>query len=225
MSSVVYWIHLEEHTDMFRQGYIGVSNNTKRRFRSHEVRSGNNHLKNAIVKYGWDNLIKEVILVADKAYCLMIEAKLRAENQIGWNLIKGGGMPPNIPWNKGRKMPKEELESLRANGFGFKKGHKTWNSGIKYTDEMKSKIFDIGSYTKGKSPHNKGKPILPHVKEALLKYNIGKVISEETKAKMSLANKGRVFPKVKCTYCDKVGEIIPMKRWHMEKCKFKGVSN
>jgi hypothetical protein len=226
MSSVVYWIHLEEHTDMFSQGYIGVSNNTKKRWYDHSNKPCNNHLKNAIDKYGWNNLIKEVILVAEKTYCLIIEAKLRAEDKIGWNVTKGGGNPPHINiWNKGRKIPKKELDALKAKGFGFKKGHKTWNTGIKYTDEMKSKIFDIGSYTRGKAPHNKGKPILPHVLEAVKKANIGKPQSEQSKLKKSLANKGRIFKKITCPHCNKIGGLTGMKRWHMNNCKHKGIEN
>lgn len=227
MSSVsVYWIHHPEHTDMFTQGYIGVSKDIKRRWGDHAKRTGNTHLLHAIKKYGWDSLVKEVILVAEEAYCLMIEAKLRAEDKIGWNITKGGGMPPHIDiWNKGRKIPQEELNNIKAKGFGFKKGHKTWNKGIEYTEEMKSKIFDIGSYTRGKQAHNKGKPILPHVKEALMKHNIGKITSEETKAKMSLANKGRVFEKITCPHCNAIGGLTGMKRWHMNNCKQKGIKN
>jgi predicted GIY-YIG superfamily endonuclease len=218
-SIVVYWIHLENHTDMFSQGYIGVSKDTKKRWSEHAKHTGNNHLLHAIKKYGWDNLVKEVILVADKAYCLMIEAKLRAEDKIGWNIVKGGGMPPHINvWNKGRKIPQEELDALKAKGFGFKKGHKTWNTGIKYTEEMKSKIYDIGSYTKGKPAWNKGKPILPHVKEMLRKALTGKMQSEESKLKKSLANKGRVFNRIECPKCKTIGGLTTMKRWHFDKC-------
>ena len=61
MSSVVYWIRHEDHTDVFTQGYIGVSNNTAKRFEEHKNRPSNSHLKHAIKKYGWDNLIKTVL--------------------------------------------------------------------------------------------------------------------------------------------------------------------
>ena len=71
--SSVYWIHHPEHTDMFSQGYIGVSKDLKKRWNDHAKRTGNLHLKRAIKKYGWDNLVKEVVLVAEEAYCLMIE--------------------------------------------------------------------------------------------------------------------------------------------------------
>lgn len=155
--SSVYWIHHPEHTDMFSQGYIGVSKDIKKRWYDHAKHTGNLHLKHAIKKYGWDSLVKEVILVAEEAYCLMIESQLRTEDKIGWNIIKGGGMPPKTGgWNKGRKIPKEELESLRAKGFGFKKGNVTWNTGKKLTEEQKAKQFKLGEFTKGKAPWNKG---------------------------------------------------------------------
>jgi len=47
----VYWIHHAEHTDMFTQGYIGVTNNIAKRFETHKNRPSNIHLKNAINKY------------------------------------------------------------------------------------------------------------------------------------------------------------------------------
>jgi len=207
------------NTDMFTQGYVGVSKDIKRRFRSHKFRADNNHLKNAINKHGWDNLVKEVILIADKAYCLEVETKLRPANQIGWNVVSGGGNPPsdNV-WNKGRKIPNEELANMKAKGFGFDKGHKTWNAGLEYSEEMKAKMYDIGAYTRGKTAHNKGVPALPHVIEAVRKASLGRAISKETKNKMSLANKGRVFQKVTCPNCKKTGGLTAMKRWHFDKC-------
>jgi hypothetical protein len=87
----------------------------------------------------------------------MIEAKLRAEDKMGWNITKGGGMPPKVGgWNKGRKIPQEELDNIRAKGFGFKKGNVTWNTGKKLTEDQKAKQFKIGEFTKGKAPWNKG---------------------------------------------------------------------
>lgn len=218
--SSVYWIHHPEHTDMFSQGYVGVSKDLKKRWNDHAKRTGNNHLLNAIKKYGWDSLVKEVVLVAEEAYCLMIETKLRTEDKIGWNITKGGGMPPHINiWNKGRKIPQEKLDSMKAKGFGFKKGFKTWNKGIKLNEGQLKKQFSLAEFVKKHGAWNKGKPILPHVKEALLKHNIGKVTSEETKAKMSLANKGRIFEKVTCPHCNTIGGLTGMKRYHFDKCK------
>jgi predicted GIY-YIG superfamily endonuclease len=126
----VYWIHHKDHTDMFSQGYVGVTNNVKRRWFRHSRYSENQHLKNAIRKYGWDNLIKEVIIVANKSYCYAMETKLRPEDQIGWNISAGGSQPPvakprgenyvsplkgktrPTPWMTGRKKSAETRRKL-----------------------------------------------------------------------------------------------------------------
>jgi hypothetical protein len=95
MNTSVYWIRHKDHTDIFSQGYVGVSKNTNIRWKQH-FRYGNDHLKNAIKKYGEENIIKEIILISDDKYCLEIEKKLRAKDHIGWNICKGGGMPPSM---------------------------------------------------------------------------------------------------------------------------------
>ena len=152
MSSVVYWIHLPEHTDMFTQGYIGVSNNTKKRWADHKYSSENPHLLKAIKKYGWDNIIKEVVLIADKAYCLLMETKLRSEDKIGWNIVKGGGMPPLNKWNLGKHLSDATKLKISLK----KKGHK-------HTPEIQAKLninlLEGGRATrfvKGMIPWNKG---------------------------------------------------------------------
>jgi hypothetical protein len=94
MSTSVYWIHHKDHTDMFSQGYIGVSKNIKDRWFRHSRYSGNQHLKAAIKKYGWDSLIKEVVLIGEEAYCYDLETKIRPTKQIGWNIAEGGAKPP-----------------------------------------------------------------------------------------------------------------------------------
>ena len=92
----VYWIHSPNHSNMFAEGYIGVSKDVNKRWNyGHKGGQKNNcHdniiLSNAINKYGWDNLIKEIILVADSDYCYDIEKKLRPEELIGWNISIGG---------------------------------------------------------------------------------------------------------------------------------------
>jgi hypothetical protein len=182
---------------MFSQGYIGVSKEAERRWNYHKNYGENTHLKNAISKYTWDGLIKEVVLEADMDYCLDIEAKLRPANKIGWNITAGGGKPPVTLWNKGRKIPADELKKLQAKGFGFKKGHKTWNAGITLTAEQKAKQFNLAEYMKDKPQ------------------------TEEANKKRSLANKGRKFPLIVCPTCAKIGGATAMKRWHFDKCKFK----
>ena len=241
MNSSVYWIHLPEHTDILTQGYIGVSNNTKYRWREHQSRTENIHLQRAIKKYSWDNLIKEVIVIADNLYCLAVEFKLRAKDSIGWNIVAGGGMPPS---SLGKKFIKSA--ETRAKLSAAKMGHR-------HTPEVEALILPNllikgipTRFVKGQVAHNKGVPMLPHVMAAVMKANVGRKLTQEHRDKISSSNMGRVmsahtkeslrvankgrkppmlgkhFSKVSCPHCNKLGGIIPMKRWHFDNCRNKG---
>jgi len=128
MTHAVYWIRHKDHTDMFSEGYIGVSSNPKNRWIRHWKYNGNQHLKNAIDKYGWNNLVKEIILFGEKKYCFNVEIKIRPTRQIGWNISEGGAKPPTpqsrgpnyvsplkgiskqTPWMIGRKVSDRERQ-------------------------------------------------------------------------------------------------------------------
>jgi len=69
-ASVVYWIHRPEHTDITKQGYVGITNKRAReRWAEHRRASRKNPdehcavVNRAICKY--PDLIYEVVLVAD----------------------------------------------------------------------------------------------------------------------------------------------------------------
>jgi group I intron endonuclease len=238
----VYWIHHPDHSDMLTQGYIGVSKNVEARFTSHKNSPSNEHLKRAIKKYGWNTLVKKVLLIADEAYCLMIEAKLRATNKIGWNVAVGGGMPPSSLGKVFGPMSEETKAKVSAS----KKGHR-------HTPEVEALVTQNlivhgvkTRFQKGFVSHNKGKIIPPHVLEAIIKANtgrkhteeakakirsaaLGRKMTEHTKAQLKLANIGRPnamvgkhFPKIECPHCKKVGGLTAMPRWHMNNCKLKG---
>jgi len=154
MASVVYWLHTKEHTNMFTQGYVGITNNINARLRNHKSKKYNAHLKNAILKYGWDNIIKQVILVAEETYCLMIETQIRPKGNIGWNIIEGGGKPPVTKWNKGKKCLPHVIESVRKSHLGKK-----------LTQEHKDKI----------SKGNLGRKMSAQNKEALRVANMNRI--------------------------------------------------
>ena len=68
-------------------------------------------------------------------------------------------------------------------------------------------------------------------KDKRSKSMMGRIVTEETRAKIRLANigrevfmKGKHFPKVGCPHCNIIGGIIPMKRWHFDNCKLKEVA-
>ena len=120
MSSVVYWIHSPEHTDIFTQGYVGISSNVKKRWYDHKNKPSNVHLKNAINKYGWDNLIKQIILIANDSYCLLMETKLRSVEKIGWNVVAGGGKPPLTKFNLNKHLSQQTRDKISKSKKGFR---------------------------------------------------------------------------------------------------------
>lgn len=237
----VYWIRHQDHTDMFHQGYIGVSKNVEKRWYDHKTYTENAHLKNAITKYGWDNLVKEVVLIADDDYCLDIEAKLRPTDQLGWNIVKGGGMPPNALGKKFGPMSDETKAKVS-----------TAKKGFKHTPEIEALVTQNllihgmpTRFTKGFIPWNKGGTMPAHVAEAISKANFGRkqsqeekdkrakslmghVVTQETRDKIRLKNLGKKppmtgkhFAKIECPHCGKIGGLTAMPRWHFDNCKFK----
>jgi predicted GIY-YIG superfamily endonuclease len=218
----VYWIHHPTHTDMFSQGYVGVSVDAERRFDEHLKKSDNRHLKFAINKYGWDTLVKRQILIADKQYCLEVERKLRPDKSIGWNCAIGGGNPPNLLgrrfvrttpiWNKGLKMSaehrakvskavKEQMNKPGAREFlsSLRKGLPCPMKGKKHKPETieKMRIAKLG-----KPSTRKG---VPHPLEAI----------EKAKATFK-ANPWT------CPHCGKIGlNKGAGNRWHFDNCKEK----
>lgn len=105
----VYWLRCAEHTDMFSQGYVGITRHgrEKRRFWEHKNVGQNAHLRNALNKY---EVVQEILLIADEDYCKKIEQKLRPEINIGWNIVAGGGLPPSF---KGKKRSAEFVAKAR----------------------------------------------------------------------------------------------------------------
>jgi group I intron endonuclease len=219
----VYWIHHPNHKNIMSEGYVGITRNFKDRMRFHKMLKCNVYLANAIKKYGWDNLVKEVILVSDKNYCIDIETKLRNKDSVGWNLVKGGGLPP-INTRKGYKI------SVPA-----------WNKGKSPSDATKKKISEAMKIIMQNPARLEINRVARLGKQSPRK---GVKLSKETKSKISLARKGMPSPNkgkkytqeqlnnVKqqmlttywiCPHCNKAGYSIGARnRWHFDNCKLKG---
>lgn len=99
-SCSVYWIRAKHHTDLMTEGYVGVSRDASKRWRyghfwaQKNSRHDNPRLANAIAKHGWENLVKEILVISTEDYCYDLEAKIRSQEEIGWNLAAGGHKPP-----------------------------------------------------------------------------------------------------------------------------------
>ena len=221
MTTSVYWIHHPDHTDMFSQGYIGVSKSAKRRFVEHARSKANRHLRFAIDKHGWDNLVKKEILIAEEAYCLDIERKLRPMDGIGWNLVMGGGKPP----------PSYGHKRLVGNKLNVGRKHSV-ESRQKRTELNKLRLQDPVAREKfvkarlGSTAWNKGKKASLETIEKLRLSHLGKpsgkkgkATSAETIAKLKATFEANPWT---CPHCNKVGLNKGLgNRWHFDNCKEK----
>lgn len=90
------------------KGYIGVSKHPRRRWVEHRSRKSNAHVTNAFNMY--DDIVYDVISEGSIEEILRMEEWLRPNNQIGWNIEKGGSLPPS---HKGIKRSEETKQKLR----------------------------------------------------------------------------------------------------------------
>lgn len=101
----VYWIKSSEHQDPFKEGYIGItSKQVEERFKEHKHNNKNKHLKNRCRKE--DVEIIKLVENLDENEAKKIETKYRPDENIGWNINKGGDIPPS---RKGKISPKSLL--------------------------------------------------------------------------------------------------------------------
>lgn len=96
----VYWVHYPEHTDILKEGYIGVTKNTPTaRFKQHlkAAKVANkkgcylSRFKRVLLKHEKE-LVVTTLLEGDYAYVLDVERKLRPSTNIGWNNHIGGAV-------------------------------------------------------------------------------------------------------------------------------------
>lgn len=167
----IYWAHIPSHTDMFTEGYIGITSKPlEDRVWQHKsaARQGVKRLfYDALRKYGED-VIFETILVCGREYAKLIENKLRPSPWIGWN-IACGGSTGNADIRALKPLSKETRDKISKNHISkrhiFAEIAKKTHTGRKRSDETKLRIS-----------------------EALL----GKTFSEERKQTLSDAQTGKV---------------------------------
>lgn len=147
----VYWIRRPEHTDIFSQGYVGVTSKTaKERFKVHidtanATKSKKSIVHKAIKAIGPENLICETIIVAEESYCYEVENKLRPVVSIGWNVAIGGTKPPGV---KGLPVSQETREKLSKASKGrpmhenSREALRLANEGRQFSEEHRKKISD-----------------------------------------------------------------------------------
>lgn len=150
----VYWIHLEKHTDITSEGYIGITTiGVSERFKRHlsvsrstKTKRRTTRLVHSLRKYG-DTVKLTTLLVGTLDYCQMVESRLRPTENIGWNLCVGGAATrvgaKNSPEhrkkvadaNRGRKHSQSEIDANRERAikqftFDFPWQHPSCNKSV-----------------------------------------------------------------------------------------------
>ena len=119
----IYWLHLKEHSNIFTQGYIGITCNLDKRIKEHKravnTKSKKNyHITNAIKLYGWDNILIDVLSECDHLEeALKIENKYRPKANIGWNTMAGGGNGYKLSKITKNKISISMLGNSNTKGF------------------------------------------------------------------------------------------------------------
>ena len=86
-TTTLYWIRLPNHTNIFTQGYVGVSSDFKNRIADHRTGTTNVLSKAGV---GWEDLVVETWTIPFDTHRIM-ERGLRPRRDIGWNTLVGGG--------------------------------------------------------------------------------------------------------------------------------------
>ena len=189
--------------------YIGMTKQSveKRWNRGHAYQH-NEHLQNAITKYGWDNFSKEVLFTSEsKTEAEKIErvliTKYDSTNRLrGYNILPGGNVSDGHSEETKRKISesvkKLQTPEVRARKSRDGKGHS-------HSEKTRQKLRQVNlgnQNAKGctRSPEVRAKMSAaqklrynsPEVRARLSASQKGRYVSQETRAKMSAAKKGKV---------------------------------
>lgn len=147
----LYWIHDTQFTDPLTEGYIGISNQPKARFKAHTTNTasvGSSKVREHVDINGI-NSVKHSILSqhTDLESARKVEKAYRPKPNIGWNIAVGGGVTPDCT---GRILDEETKAKIRKKNIKTK-ATRTYTNKYKgttgrYTDAQRKHIgsFHIG---------------------------------------------------------------------------------
>lgn len=102
----LYWIKNTEYKNPLTEGYIGITKQTlHKRFEDHKNNHKNKHLKNRCRQS--NTFILPLAENLSKSEAQELELKYRPKENIGWNIAKGGDIPPS---RKGKVSKKSLLK-------------------------------------------------------------------------------------------------------------------
>lgn len=177
----------------------------------------------AFLKYGWENFQTKII-----CYCKNIKELNKMEEyfieQMNSVYIHGNGYNISTGGDGGDVMKNASIEEKIA----YRKKLSQALTGITRSKETRQKMSiarmreNLSEETLRKlSESSKGKPKSLAHRQSLSNVRRNKKLSEQHKKNIGESLKGKAQPKVICTYCDRVGGITGMKRYHFDNCKLK----
>lgn len=99
-TAIIYWMHLKGDTDIFTQGYVGVTTRLiDIRFKEHCNRFYNsynpyNPLHLAFAEHGVESIVITRLCVCEEKKAYELEKILRPFEYMGWNTAEGGKFSP-----------------------------------------------------------------------------------------------------------------------------------
>lgn len=161
MNNYKVYIHIFPNNKV----YIGITcQEPKKRWANGKSYTENKYMKNAINKYGWDNIKHEIIVTnltkeeAEELEIYLINEKYKSNNRkYGYNIEYGGCHNGKTSEETRRKMSDIAKGKHRSPETEFKKGHITI-----ITEEIKQKISqkNKGKHASVKTEFKKGhKPL------------------------------------------------------------------
>jgi predicted GIY-YIG superfamily endonuclease len=122
----LYWIHYPDQTSPESEGYIGITSDFSKRIQTHSRYTKYAHVKNRIDSGAIATILQENLT---KELAEALEAKYRPDENIGWNIARGGNIPPS---RKGKVSPKAALK-------GDDRTEAQKLAAIKHADKMKNR--------------------------------------------------------------------------------------
>jgi hypothetical protein len=103
---LLYWIKSPEHNNVNLQGYVGITEDFDRRKKE--------HIKSKKFPKECEFII---LFEGTRRECKKKEYELRPSSKIGWNLQRGGMLPPD---HTGAKRSEKTKKLISQNNVGFK---------------------------------------------------------------------------------------------------------
>ena len=197
----VYWIHKETHKDPYVEGYIGISNDPTRRFKEHSKNKQKSYVTNAIKSGAVMSVLYENVEIETAK---QIEETFRPNENIGWNVAKGGGVPPPGNWDMVNSSIELKIKAAEA----LKKRKQE----IGYTEAELSNIENARNRAKS------GLHKIPHSEETK------KLFSEQKKQLFKDKTKHPMYGRTSYKLFSPSGEIFIVKEDFKQWCKNNGLN-